>query len=65
MAATLRAYGFCAGEMGRTEEAEGCYQRALAIQERTLGAGHPEVASTLHTLGACVGTARKTEEAEG
>ena len=44
-----RAMG--AGGRARTDEALGAAQRSLAIRERHLGAGDPEVATGLNTLG--------------
>jgi CHAT domain-containing protein/Tfp pilus assembly protein PilF len=35
---------------GRYADAEGLYQRALAIKEKALGANHPNVATTLNNL---------------
>ena len=37
--------------MGRYDEAEPLYKKALAILERTIGPAHPDIASLYHNLG--------------
>src|SRR6516225_5410959 len=49
-AAALDLLAVVYDDLGRYAEAEGLYQRALAIQEKVLGASHPDVAPTLHSL---------------
>ena len=44
------AEAYCA--QGRYSESEPLYQRALDIQERNLGADHPNLAATLDDLAA-------------
>ena len=39
-------------KLGRLDEALGCYAKALATKEATLGAEHPSVADTLFNMGA-------------
>jgi CHAT domain-containing protein/tetratricopeptide (TPR) repeat protein len=45
-------------------EVEGLYRRALAIQERSLGAEHPAIANTLNNLAAMLDQQGKSAEAE-
>jgi tetratricopeptide (TPR) repeat protein len=50
---------------GKYGEAEGLYQRALAIREKALGRDHPDVAQTLHNLANVYLSQGKYGEAEG
>jgi tetratricopeptide (TPR) repeat protein len=50
---------------GKYAQAEGLLQRALAIQEKALGAGHPEVAWTLNHLALAYKAQGKYAQAEG
>ena len=61
---TLYDLAVCAGETGRTEEAEELFRRTLAIQEGELGVDHPDVAYTLHNLGVCLSSTGRTLEAD-
>ena len=38
------------GDQGKLDEAKAMYERALAGQERALGADHPETLDTVHNL---------------
>lgn len=49
---------------GRTDRAEELFRRALAIEEKQMGADHPNVAATLAGLGANALASGKKEEAE-
>lgn len=42
--------GLCALTMGRMEEAEVLYRRALSIESEHLGADHPDVQATARAL---------------
>jgi tetratricopeptide (TPR) repeat protein len=46
----LNEAGFYQFQRGRYTDTEPLYQRALAIRENALGAGHPDVASSLNNL---------------
>jgi tetratricopeptide (TPR) repeat protein len=46
----LNAVGFYLSEHGRYTDAEATYQRVLAIQEKTLGSEHPDVANSVQNL---------------
>ena len=46
------------------EETESLYKRALAIDERSLGPNHPDVAADLNNLAELYRTQRKFDEAE-
>ena len=48
---------------GRNGEAESFYLRALALQEKTLGRGHPEVAVTLFNYAELVRKTHRKREA--
>jgi CHAT domain-containing protein len=50
VATTLNNLGVVYRALRKYAQAEGLYQRALAIREKALGAGHPYVATTLHNL---------------
>ena len=50
MALTLNNLADVYHSQGKYAEAEGLYRRALAIREKALGAGHPDVAATLNNL---------------
>jgi len=50
LGAALHNLGELCQRKGRAAEAEQFYQRALAVWERTLGAGHPYKAATLKNL---------------
>ncbi len=63
--AALNALGEVLRDMGRTPEARDCFQRALAIMERTLGPDHPDVSAVLNNLGAALLTQGKLAEARG
>lgn len=64
VARALHNLAVCASEAGRTEEAQGLYERSLVIREKELGPDHPTVASALHHLGVCALEAGRTEDAE-
>jgi tetratricopeptide (TPR) repeat protein len=49
--------------LGKLEEGIAGFRRALEIQERALGAGHPDVAVTLNDLGAALTMAGRDAEA--
>ena len=48
----------------RFAEAEPLFRRALAIRERSLGVGHPDVAQTLDNLGQLLEDTNRLDEAE-
>jgi tetratricopeptide (TPR) repeat protein len=50
---------------GKYGEAEGLFQRALAIREKALGRDHPDVAQTLHNLALVYRSQGRHGEAEG
>ena len=50
---------------GKYGEAEGLFQRALAIREKALGRDHPDVAQTLNNLAAVYARQGRYGEAEG
>jgi eukaryotic-like serine/threonine-protein kinase len=50
--------------MGAFEEAKGLLDRALAIEEKTLGSGHPNVAKTLNNLAVVHNDSGSYEEAK-
>ncbi|CAM9732612.1 unnamed protein product [Ectocarpus sp. 4 AP-2014] len=64
VAITLHKFGVCASMVGRMEQAEELFRRALEIREVKLGVDHPDVAFTLHEFGACASEAGRMEEAE-
>jgi hypothetical protein len=47
----LNAYGGYLASQGAYREAEPLYRRSLAIQEKALGPGHPDVAESLNNMG--------------
>ncbi|MBX7084482.1 MAG: tetratricopeptide repeat protein, partial [Nannocystaceae bacterium] len=47
----LNNYANALLDAGRFDDARAAYERALALRERRLGSGHPQVASTLSNLG--------------
>eukprot|EP00741_Cyanophora_paradoxa_P013228 tig00000178_g12777.t1 len=51
------------GALGRRDEAEALYKRALAIQEAALGPAHPDTAQSLHNLGVLLLERGRAEEA--
>ena len=50
VALLLRTLGEISERAGEPQQAAAVYQRALRIQRRLLGAGHPHVADTLTRL---------------
>jgi serine/threonine-protein kinase len=50
-ASWMNAEGAVLHRMGRHAEARASHERALGLREKTLGEGHPDVASSLHNLG--------------
>ena len=65
VANTLRSLGVCAYSIGKLEEAEGCFRRAIGIWEEELNMDNPDVATTLHNLGVCIDAAGRKDEATG
>ena len=55
----------CTGAQGKYAEAEGLYKRALAIDEKALGADHPDVATTLTTWPSCTAIKASTPTPRG
>lgn len=65
LADTLHNLGTCVNKMvGREEESESLFRRALEIREQTLGPDHPYVSNTLHSLEVCTREAGETGEAD-
>jgi len=59
---SLNNLGLLYRAQGKYAEAEPLYRRALAIAEKTLGPGHPDLAVVLRGLAALLrATDRKTE----
>ena len=55
MAGTLTNLGTAYGKLGENAKARDVLERALAINERTYGRDHPNVAITLMNLGVAYG----------
>ena len=55
----------CTDDQGKYADAEGLHKRALAIQEKALGADHPDVARTLNNLAVVYEAQGKYADAEG
>ena len=53
----------CTSNQGKYAEAEPLYKRALAIQEKALGADHPDVADTLNNLAILFASSGNSEKA--
>ena len=64
MAWTLNDLALTYLDQGKYSEAEGLFERALAIREKVFGSGHPFVAQTLNNLGRVHAAQRKYSEAE-
>ena len=64
MANTLAVLGVAYWNQGKYAEAEGLYKRALTIQEKALGANHPDVARTLDNLANVYDDQGRSSEAE-
>ncbi len=60
----LDAHATILWKMGRYDEAEPLYRRALAIGEKTLGPNHPDVATRLNNLALLLSAQGKYAEAE-
>lgn len=58
------AYAAILDGLGRYDESETIYRRALAVFEKSLGPVHYEVAATLHNLGAVLVAQENYKEAE-
>ena len=63
-AAEQRARASSGQRVQSVSEIEGLYRRALAIQERSLGAEHPALANTLNNLAAMLDQQGKSAESE-
>jgi serine/threonine protein kinase/tetratricopeptide (TPR) repeat protein len=61
--AALNALGEVLRDTGRLDEARACFERALAIMERTLGPDHPDVSAVLNNLGAVLWSTGKLDAA--
>ncbi|MCE9580651.1 MAG: serine/threonine-protein kinase [Deltaproteobacteria bacterium] len=61
--AALNSLGEVLRDTGRLPEARDCFQRALAIMERTLGPDHPDVSAVLNNLGAVLWSEGKIAQA--
>jgi tetratricopeptide (TPR) repeat protein len=64
LATTLYNLAILRRQQGRFAEAEGLYQRALAIREREEGPKHPDVATTLNNLAALEATQGRYDAAQ-
>ena len=64
VAAGLNALAVLVGDRGRVAEAMGLGGRALAIREKKLGPGHPDVAITLNNLAGYLALEGRQGEAE-
>ena len=62
-ARTLFNMGALAQAQGRSQEGRTLFERAIAIQEKTLGSNHPDVARSLRAIGDLLFDARKYAEA--
>ncbi len=65
MAETLNNLAGVYQSQGKYADAEGLHKRALAIREKALGGGHPDVAATLNNLAILYGDQAKYADAEG
>ena len=63
-ASALNQSGFYLEARAAYDEAEPLYRRALAIGEKTLGPGHPNVATSLNNLGGLLEATGRYDEAE-
>jgi len=60
----LHSLGICYHLQRKFAEAQTCYERALKIEGRVMGVGHPEYASTLYLLAKVLSLQGKRRDAE-
>ena len=65
MGQTLNNLALVYRPQGKYREAEGLFERALAIREKALGASHPDVGQTLNNLAGVYQAPAKYTESEG
>ncbi len=64
MALSLNSLAVLYDNQGQYAKAQPFYQRALAIQEKALGADHPNVATSLENFASLLRAFGRPEEAE-